>query len=84
MKPVNLLFYSHDAKEIMALNIVKDIRNLDDFHSKDIFGASTSAVRDRIVNTFYRPQILIPNELKLKKGSYQYNYLGSEPEPDYD
>ena len=68
----DLLFGSESIQETMALNIVKDIRNLDRFSTRKIYNVSTSEARDKIVNTFYRPQLLVPHQLTLTKGDYVY------------
>ncbi|MCP1484678.1 insecticidal toxin complex protein TccC [Pseudomonas fluorescens] len=70
--PIDILFDSENIAETMARSIVKDIRNLKDFTPKEIYSADTSDVRDKIVNSFYRPQLLVPSRLLLKRGEYKY------------
>ena len=68
----DLLFGVESVQEAMALSIVKDIRNLDRFSTRKIYNAATSEARDKIVNTFYRPQLLVPHQLTLTRGQYEY------------
>jgi len=67
----DLLFPAENIQEAMALSIVKDIRGAG-INPKRIYQAENSTQRDSIVNSFYRPQVLFPNRLALKKGNYSY------------
>ncbi|QXH74807.1 RHS repeat protein [Pseudomonas atacamensis] len=65
------IFSADNIQEALALNIVKDIR-VDQMESGLIYNASTSKARDNIVNTFYRPQLLVPIRLRLSKHDYEF------------
>jgi len=72
---LDMLFEPTELKQALGLRVITDIRRSGvGVDEKMVYEASTSAARDKIVNTFYRPQFLVPIKASLKKGEYVYSH----------
>lgn len=65
--PTELLFSQEHMMEGFARLIIKDMRsiNLSLDATTKILNASTPEDFDRVLNTFYRPQLMVPKKISI-------------------
>ncbi|MBA1376250.1 RHS repeat-associated core domain-containing protein [Pseudomonas brassicacearum] len=74
--PSDLFYMGAEMLEGLTLNVVADVALLSTEAQADLFAMSDDQM-DLVVNSFYRPQVVVPREIRLS--SDQVGFLHPEP-----
>ncbi len=66
------IFTIADSIDALALRMIKSIRLLSNERQRELLATNTTEGFDILMNTLYRPQVLVPRKLALEKGQYTY------------